>query len=53
MSFKARLEHEGGREFWKDETFPIPEGAPLWRVNGWSDAYAWIKQRIVDGKFTV
>ncbi|KAH6916826.1 hypothetical protein BKA70DRAFT_313918 [Coprinopsis sp. MPI-PUGE-AT-0042] len=53
MSFDARLEHEGGREFWKDETVPIPEGAPLWRVNGWVDACTWIKQRIVDGKFTI
>ncbi|EAU92658.2 hypothetical protein CC1G_01703 [Coprinopsis cinerea okayama7 len=52
-TFDIRLKREGGKEFWKGESVPIPEGAPLWRVKDWSDALRWVKQRIVDGKLQV
>ncbi|KAF6766513.1 hypothetical protein DFP72DRAFT_22189 [Ephemerocybe angulata] len=51
MSFEARSKLEGGREYWKDETVPVPEGAPLWRVRDWSETVRWIKARKEEGRF--
>ena len=36
-TFDVRLRREGGRDFWKDDEIPFPEGAPLWRTRDWSD----------------
>ncbi|KAK0465213.1 uncharacterized protein EV420DRAFT_1513328 [Desarmillaria tabescens] len=43
MSFDIRLESHGGKEFWKEETVDIPEGAPLERVKDWSEVVRWVK----------
>lgn len=51
-TYDIRLKKEGGREFWKEETVPIPEGAPLWRVRDWSEAVRWIKAKKEEGKFS-
>ena len=48
-TYDIRLKREGN-EFWKRETVPIPEGAPLWRVRDWSEAVRWIKARKEEGK---
>ncbi|KAF5327119.1 hypothetical protein D9619_004722 [Psilocybe cf. subviscida] len=50
MSFDIRLAAEGGREFWKEETVPIPEGAPLWRVKNWQEAVEWVKKAHAEGR---
>ena len=49
-TYDIRLQKEGGREFWKEETVPIPEGAPLWRVRDWGEAVRWIRARKEEGK---
>ncbi|SJL05809.1 uncharacterized protein ARMOST_09145 [Armillaria ostoyae] len=43
MSFDIRLKSHGGKEFWKEETVEIPEGAPLERVKDWSEVVRWVK----------
>lgn len=50
LSFDQRLEKEGGREFWKEETVEIPEGAPLTRVKGWDEVVAWVEAAKKDGR---
>jgi hypothetical protein len=50
MSFDRRLKAEGGREFWKDETVPIPDGAPLWRVKDWGEIVRWVQKARSEGK---
>ncbi|KAH9945618.1 hypothetical protein B0H21DRAFT_429036 [Amylocystis lapponica] len=46
LSFAQKLEKEGGREFWKEETVTIPEGAPMTRVKDWHGVVRWVKQNI-------
>ncbi|KAG7450155.1 uncharacterized protein BT62DRAFT_927464 [Guyanagaster necrorhizus] len=43
MSFDIRLKALVGKEFWKEETVDIPEGAPLERVKDWSEVVRWVK----------
>ncbi|KAK0245878.1 hypothetical protein EDD85DRAFT_802419 [Armillaria nabsnona] len=43
MSFDIRLKSHGGKEFWKEETVEVPEGAPLERVKDWSEVVRWVK----------
>lgn len=50
MTFDIRLAAEGGREFWKEETVPIPEGAPLWRVKNWQAAVEWVRKAQNEGR---
>ncbi|KAL0950732.1 hypothetical protein HGRIS_007507 [Hohenbuehelia grisea] len=49
MTFERRLIAEGGREFWKEEKFEIPEGAPLTRVRDWTEVVRWVKQAKAEG----
>lgn len=44
MTFSRRLEANGGKEFWKDERLDVPEGAPLYRVKGWSEVVEWVRK---------
>ena len=50
LSFEARLEKEGGREFWKDEVASIPEGVPLTRVKDWKEVIQWVESRRREGE---
>ncbi|KAF8058263.1 hypothetical protein FPV67DRAFT_1524691 [Lyophyllum atratum] len=50
MAFDRRLEAEGGREFWKEETLEIPEGAPLCRVKDWSEVVRWVRDARSEGR---
>ncbi|TFK36813.1 hypothetical protein BDQ12DRAFT_685924 [Crucibulum laeve] len=50
MSFDIRFEASGGHEFWKDETIPVPDGAPLLRVKDWSEVVRWVHKARNDGK---
>lgn len=50
MVFDRRLEAEGGREFWKEETVDVPAGAPLWRVKDWGEVIRWVKNAQSEGK---
>jgi hypothetical protein len=50
MSFDRRLKAEGGREFWKEETVPVPEGTPLWRVKDWGEVVRWVRRARSEGK---
>ncbi|KAG6844335.1 hypothetical protein H0H87_007693 [Tephrocybe sp. NHM501043] len=43
MAFDQRLKAEKGKEFWKEENVPIPEGAPVTRVGEWAEVVRWIK----------
>ncbi|KAG6814040.1 hypothetical protein H0H92_003890 [Tricholoma furcatifolium] len=43
MAFDRRLELAGGKEFWKEETVSIPEGAPLTRVKDWAEVVRWVQ----------
>jgi hypothetical protein len=43
MSFDRRFTAGGGKEFWKEETFIVPEGIPLQRVKDWSKGIRWVK----------
>lgn len=49
IQFDIRLEACDGREFWKEETAPIPEGATLWRVKDWNEVVQWVHQARVEG----
>ncbi|KAJ2919327.1 hypothetical protein MD484_g1118, partial [Candolleomyces efflorescens] len=51
MAYDVRLEREGGRRFWEEESVPIPEGAPLHRVRDWGEAIRWIRARKDEGKW--
>jgi hypothetical protein len=51
MAYDVRLEREGGRKFWEEESVPIPEGAPLHRVRDWGEAIRWIRARKDEGKW--
>lgn len=44
MTFDIRLEACDGREFWREETVPIPKGAALWRVRDWKEVVQWVHQ---------
>jgi hypothetical protein len=50
MSFDIRFKACGGKEFWKEETLSIPEGAQLRRVKDWSEVIRWVRQARVDGR---
>lgn len=50
MCFDVRFKACGGKEFWKEETIGVPEGAALWRVKDWSEAVRWIRQARVEGR---
>ena len=49
-SFEDKLKRECGREFWREESVDkeVPEGAPLTRVNGWSEVLEWVAAREKD-----
>jgi hypothetical protein len=49
MSFKEREKMEG-KDFWKDEKFEVPEGAPLYRVKDWREVVLWVKNARKEGK---
>ena len=49
-SFDIQLKAYDGKEFWKEETLFIPEGAQLWRVKDWSEVIRWIQQAKGDGR---
>ncbi|RXW23837.1 hypothetical protein EST38_g2000 [Candolleomyces aberdarensis] len=51
MAYDVRLEREGGRKFWEEESVPVPEGAPLHRVRDWGEAIRWIRARKEEGKW--
>ncbi|KAG5636857.1 hypothetical protein H0H81_006609 [Sphagnurus paluster] len=46
MVFARRLELAGGREFWREETFVVPEGAPMYRVKDWSEVVRWVSDKM-------
>jgi hypothetical protein len=48
--FDIRLAACGGREFWKEETVLIPEGAALWRVKCWNEVVQWVRQAQAEGR---
>ncbi|KAF9455020.1 hypothetical protein P691DRAFT_654605 [Macrolepiota fuliginosa MF-IS2] len=50
MTFDVRFKACGGKEFWKEETVPIPEGAPLWRVKDWSEVIRWVRKAMAEGQ---
>ncbi|KAJ7770918.1 hypothetical protein DFH07DRAFT_866602 [Mycena maculata] len=50
MSFDLRLAAGDGREFWKEESLVIPDGAPLERVKDWSEVVRWVKTARQEGK---
>lgn len=50
MTFDVRFKACGGKEFWKEETVPIPEGAPLERAKDWSEVIRWVRQAKADGR---
>ncbi|KXN81131.1 hypothetical protein AN958_06085 [Leucoagaricus sp. SymC.cos] len=50
MSFDIRLKACGGEEFWKEETFTVPEGAKLWRAKDWSEVVRWVRQARTSGQ---
>ena len=52
-SFDIQLKAYDGKEFWKEETLSIPEGAQLWRVKDWSEVIRWIQQARGDGRIWV
>ncbi|KAJ8703052.1 hypothetical protein PTI98_001708 [Pleurotus ostreatus] len=49
MTFDIRLKAAGGKEFWKEETLEVPEGAPLHRVKDWAEVVRWIRNRREEG----
>jgi hypothetical protein len=50
LSFDARLQLEGDREFWKDDDVEFPEGSLLWRVKDWDEAVDWIAREGIPGR---
>ena len=46
LSFAEKLEKEGGRQYWKEETLTLPEGAPLMRVKDWQAVVSWVEQNV-------
>ncbi|KAF4572587.1 hypothetical protein EYR36_007095 [Pleurotus pulmonarius] len=50
MTFDIRLKAAGGKEFWKEETLEVPEGAPLHRVKDWAEVVRWIRNRREEGR---
>lgn len=50
MSFDQRLEAVGGKEFWKDDVFDVPNGVPLYRVKDWSEVVRWVVQAKSEGR---
>ncbi|KAJ7225935.1 hypothetical protein GGX14DRAFT_349237 [Mycena pura] len=50
MSFDERLAAGGGREFWKEETLAVPEGAPVERVKDWSEVVRWVRAAKAQGR---
>ncbi|XP_006454613.1 hypothetical protein AGABI2DRAFT_182583 [Agaricus bisporus var. bisporus H97] len=50
MTFDIRLEACDGREFWREETVPIPKGAALWRVRDWKEVVQWVHQAQAEGR---
>lgn len=51
-SFEEKLQREGGREFWKEESVDkeIPPGAPLTRVKGWKEVLEWVEKKRAAGE---
>ncbi|KIY65888.1 hypothetical protein CYLTODRAFT_50057 [Cylindrobasidium torrendii FP15055 ss-10] len=48
MGFDVRLLAEGGKRFWEEDVFEIPEGVPLRRVNDWPGVVQWLKENDSD-----
>ena len=51
-SIEEKLQREGGREFWKEESVDkeIPPGAPLTRVKGWKEVLEWVEKKRAAGE---
>ena len=51
-SFEEKLQREGGREFWKEESVDkeIPPGAPSTRVKGWKEVLEWVEKKRAAGE---
>jgi len=41
--FQEKLEAEGGKEWWKDETVELRDDDKIWRVKDWTEVVAWVK----------
>ncbi|CAK5265270.1 unnamed protein product [Mycena citricolor] len=50
MSFDERLAACDGREFWKEETLEVPDGAPLERAKDWGEVIRWVKRAKEEGR---
>ncbi len=53
-SFEEKLQREGGREFWKEDSIALekemPPTAPLTRVKGWTEVLEWMEKKTAAGE---